>query len=550
MNRSLDKKICFVQLTRMGDLLQTYRVASSLKKHIPETKLHLVARRKFALPLKFLLEQCFDNIFLLDIKDMVESVTSRDDLIANVSKILEDINSNDFDELVNLSWSRSSEYLCSLIRADNKKGIVRNNKNQVMVEDRWSQMVYSMVMRGDYCPYNIVDIYRSITGSGSVDVKPKTLKIADRKKILIHPFASDSKKYWKYSKWAEVIYKVLKTDKEREVFIVGGEGDREQAEKILESPILDKYRGRICSKIDEMNVCDLLNELSCSELFVGHDSFVSHLAALTDIPIVTLAMGTVRVRETAPYSSNAYIISPKTSCYPCLPEDKCDFYKCHADIPYQVVVGVIDLVLKGKNIDALSVKEVATTFLMSSVDIFKTNFKESGFLHLDKITDSDIFLKDVLSTFYRMAYLCFFEMPEEKVNVPELSRGVVNELKEIMEGLENVYELYQFGKTYSKNVLEEISSDSPCVVKLKSYSDNIDEVERLQNLLSIRYPALKPMIDFFIVDRGNVKGNNAVEISEENFYSYHGSSIFASVMYELCEKTIGGHEGHTREKTI
>ena len=544
------ESICFVQLTRMGDLIQTYRVSSSFKRHNPRAKLYLVARKKFALPLMFLLEQCFDEIFLLDIEDMVEDVVTSDDLVASVSSILNKINSYDFDELFNLSWSGSSGYICSLIKAKRKRGLVRNNENHLVVEGRWSELVYSTVMRGSYCPYNIVDMYKSIVGIEQVVTEPNTAKIGKRKTIVIHPFASNSKKRWKPGKWVEVIYKLLKTKGDRDVVVVGDENDRKEAELIQNSPVLEKYRGRLHIKIDDMGVDDLLSMLAHSEIFVGHDSFVSHLAALADVPIVTLAMGTVRVCETAPYCSRAYVVAPRTACYPCLPDEKCDFYKCHSDIPYQVVVGIVESILQGEKIDASLLNRKMTMFLMSSVDIFKTEFKESGFLYLDKITDLNFSSKEVFMIFYRMAYLCFFEMPEEKVKLPVLNRKTRNDLGEAMEGLEYVYNLYQFGKTYSKDIIEEIGSDAPCTIKIKSYSEKIDETERLQGLLGVRYPVLRPMIDFFIVGRRNLKGRDAVEIAEESFYEYHGASIFASIMYELCEKTIREYDGHSFDKGV
>ena len=549
-NESRRENICIVQLTRMGDILQTYRVSLSLKKYQPESKLYLVARKKIALPLMNFLKQCFEEVFLFDIEDMIDGAENNEDLIANISKILERINSYDFNTLVNLSWSKSSEYICFLIRADKKKGIVRDENNQVSIEDKWSQFVYATVMRGSYSPYNIVDIYKSILEIDKIITIPEVLKIINHKKIVIHPFASSSRKHWKYGKWVEVIYKTLKKNKEHEIIIVGeGEDECEKVERMLKNPVLDKYRDRIESKVGKMNINDLLNTLACAELFVGHDSFVSHLASLTDVPMVTLAMGTVKPHETAPYAPNVYIISPKTPCFPCFPDYKCDFYKCHADIPYQVVCKIIDLILSGNVVENCSLNKSMTAFLMSSVDIFKTSFEKSGFLKLDKVTKSNPSLKEAFMIFYRVAYLCFFEIPEEKIKIPELDRKAINDLKEVMEGLEYIYELYHFGKKYSKNIIEEIGSEVPCIDKIKSYSNKIDEIEKLQDLLSLRYPVLKPMIDFFVVNRRNVKGINAVEISEENFYSYHGSSIFVSMIYELCEKTAWKYEGYGFEKS-
>ena len=534
----------------MGDVLQTYRVASSFKKEFPKSRLYLIARKKFACPLKFLLDKCFEKIFFWDADDMTKNFFEGDGVLGNIAELLEDINKNNFNRVINLSWSQSSEYLCSLINAQERIGLSRNDSNQTIVSDGWSQLIYSMVMGGAFCPYNIIDIYKKIAGIENMDMMPEFSKSIEQKNIVVHPFASNPKKHWKHTKWIEVVYKILKNNTDHNVIIVGSEDERDRIDLLIESPVLDRLRDRIEVKADNMGVEAVLEILSCSDIFVGHDSFVSHLAALTDIPIINLAMGTVKIHETAPYSPNAYVVSPKTSCFPCFPEDKCEFYECHVDVPYQIVAGIVDLVLKNGIVEPAILKKNMTTFLTSSVDIFKTKIKESGFLQLEKITDSDVSLKEIFMNFYRVSYMCFFEMPEEKIKIPRLNRKTMNELQESMDGLEYLYELYGHGKIYSKNIIEEIGTGNPSVEKIQLYSENIDEIDNLQNMLGRRYPMLKPMVDFFVVNRKNAKGRNAVEVSEDAFYAYHGSMLFTSMIYELCEKTLQGYDNFNIEKSV
>ena len=49
------KTICLLQLTRIGDILQTYQAAEIFKQQYPHYKLILIARTRFAHPLSFLL---------------------------------------------------------------------------------------------------------------------------------------------------------------------------------------------------------------------------------------------------------------------------------------------------------------------------------------------------------------------------------------------------------------------------------------------------------------------------------------------------------------
>ena len=69
MSDQKTKCICIVQVTRLGDLLQTMQACEGLKENLPHLKLKLVAREKFAKPLDFLLRKVFDEIYYLNFKE-------------------------------------------------------------------------------------------------------------------------------------------------------------------------------------------------------------------------------------------------------------------------------------------------------------------------------------------------------------------------------------------------------------------------------------------------------------------------------------------------
>jgi ADP-heptose:LPS heptosyltransferase len=69
VNTQVRSNIMIVQVTRLGDLIQTYQAARTLKKYYPNVELSLVARRKFAEPLRFLLGRVFSRIYTFETKD-------------------------------------------------------------------------------------------------------------------------------------------------------------------------------------------------------------------------------------------------------------------------------------------------------------------------------------------------------------------------------------------------------------------------------------------------------------------------------------------------
>ena len=68
----LKKTICIVQITRLGDLIQTAFVARALKKENENIELFLIARSTFANPLNFLLKDIFNKIFTIDMESIVD----------------------------------------------------------------------------------------------------------------------------------------------------------------------------------------------------------------------------------------------------------------------------------------------------------------------------------------------------------------------------------------------------------------------------------------------------------------------------------------------
>lgn len=540
--QEIKKRMTLIQLTRVGDLVQTFQMARLLKEEHPEIELTLVARKQYANPLKFLLENVFDDIILLDTDKIFrshESITL-DKCKSELRKFLLRVNQHPASVSINLSFCKTSSYLHSLIHSEFKVGPYYDLTAQKVIKDKWSQYLYSTVMRGDLNPYNLVDLFKNIVGVKSI--KSVEVKHQKRRHIVLHPFASQERKRWKNSKWSEVVYKLLKDNRDLKITIVGAKSDLIDCDDILNTPLLASFLSQIENKVGKTNIEEVYNLLDDKTLFVGHDSAISHLAATRGTQSLTIALGNARAQETAPYADGNYVLAPKTKCYPCFPDVSCSYYQCHADIPYQVVICAITNLLDGKELEEKTLLEGTSHFQLNGVELFKTKTNANGHQRVERVIKHSLNSKEAMRDIYTIAWQFLFNETEEDTSFPELSANAYAELKNDISGIKHCYELCEFGKKYSRYILEEISSKTPDLAQIKSYSAKIDEIDGLFEIVKNTFSRLHPVLDFLTISKSNLHGSNIVELSESSFLTYNDSSMLLSLIFELINKTVAEYE--------
>lgn len=536
---------CLIQLTRIGDVLQTFQAASALRYEYPQIRLILVARRQFASGLNFLLRQVFDEIYTFDTKDfLTENPNSLKAVTGEMREFISTINKEKIDILFNLSFSKSSSYLATLIKADHKMGLVRDLRGQLVVNDRWSQFVYSNVMNGPHNPFNLTDIYRKMLGTKEIPLSyERTVNISHKKKIVIHPFASTKKKRWGVTKWTEVIYQILKSHSEAYIQVMGGPGDVNESKQIAESEILRRFHDRIQFNVGNLSLEETFNNLADADLFIGHDSMGGHMAAINSVPTITLSLGTVRPNETTPYSTNSYNISPRIKCFPCFPNDKCELLPCHTNISYQAITTLVEGILANETINSKYLTSKLSGFHLENIYIHQALLTNQG-LDLQELTGNNLELAGLFQTYYKITWGFVFSEEEYKVSSPKISGQQYSELSNYQSGIQNLFELNNFGIKYSQYILEETKAQSPRLAMIKDYSNKLSEIDQLTNLLKSTFPLLAPLIDFYFVAKANLKGNNIIELAESSYVTFYEFNNAVQVMNELIEQTL--KEGKAR----
>lgn len=543
--------LAILQITRFGDLVQTVQAVQELRTSHPNYRLILIARSQFAKPLNFLIEKYFDKIYTLDTQSIFQ-----DHQIGGVSKSLNSLNSflgevnnEKIDALVNLSFSKSSSYLASVINAKHKIGPHYDAGNKLQINDKWSQVLYSTVMRGSLNPYSLVDLFKNIIGIKAHEPSVKPFIASERKDIIVvHPFASSDRKSWKPEKWVEVIYKTLKDNDKHQVILVGAKSEILKSHLITENPLLKSFSNRLQNLTGKTTLEELMRVVSSAQLFVGHDSMVGHLAALSNTPTFTISLGNVRPHETTPYQANAYNIAPRTKCFPCFPADQCAYAQCHHDIPYQLVSNIIKQLCTNSHIDSEWIKNSNSSFHLSSVNLYRSRFQANQ-MALDNLIDPHSDVSDIFRVFYKITWSFVIGNTEDNFPFPKLTQSSHSDLLDALTGLQHLFELSEFGQKYSRYILEEISSATPSIAKIKEFSKKIDEIDSLQAMVQKTSPYLAPIIDYFTVRKGNLYGDNIVKLTESSYCCFEENAHLSSVMYDLVQNTIAEHKlGSTKNK--
>lgn len=531
-------QIGIIQLTRIGDLVQTAQAARQFKAENPHANLTLIARRKFASGIMPLLESVFQRVVLFDTKDFFTRTDLKTARI-NTHNLIHDLNKTDFDVLLNFSFSKSSSYLAGLLQSKHYLGIRRNRRSEIVVEDKWSQFVYSNVLGGINNPFSLVDIYRYMLGCKSTHQLNDSEEFESRSKsIVLHPFASLKKKRWGLHKWNELIFKLSKDNPDYTIHIVGGPEDLEEARRIESFPALQSLKNKIKVHVGTASLMDTYTLVQNSRLFIGHDSVVSHLAAETLTPTIVLSLGSVRPHETTPYQVGVLNLVPKNKCFPCTVQESCELLPCHSSISHQVVATLAKAKLNSIKIDSAFLENNISPFQIDSLKILESSYDENG-LHLKQLTKNFSSTNDIFKDYYKLLFQYYIRGTEVNIELPKLTPETSSQLRHYAEGTKYLYELYNFGVRYCDRILKESKVSHPNQNNIQEDILKINEIDKLCDITKKSYPILSPFIDFFYIHKGNAKGNNIIDITENNLLTYYDASNIVAALHDFIERTLG-----------
>jgi len=146
-------------------------------------------------------------------------------------------------------------------------------------------------------------------------------------------------KRWPVQNYIELIQR-LKDERSSRVILVGGPGDREVTNHIIQiSPD--------CLDATDLSFGDMASVLRRCNLFIGNDSAPHHIAASMGIPSIGI-FGPTDPNQWAPLDQNSSVVIKPVECHPCFIDEtfpKCSHIRCLTSVTVDDVWQQLDSTL-------------------------------------------------------------------------------------------------------------------------------------------------------------------------------------------------------------
>ena len=122
--------------------------------------------------------------------------------------------------------------------------------------------------------------------------------------VVLHPGSGSEKKNWPEEKWADLLQHLVSST-DFHLLLVGGEAEGERLQRLAAA--LPPARTRVAQSLPLAELACLLQEC---EVFVGHDSGISHLAAAVGLPGIVLWGNSVEAVWRPPHEEITVLKNP------------------------------------------------------------------------------------------------------------------------------------------------------------------------------------------------------------------------------------------------
>jgi heptosyltransferase-3 len=315
-------KTLVIQLARLGDIYQTWPVLRAMNRvRGAGDEIHLLTRESFSGATDGL-DSEVDTFWTLDTKNILNPIVSEnldtDESLVRISAWVENLREQEFDRVINLSFSPFSSRLVAAISGPQTlvSGYSRYADGYLSIPDDASAYFYAQAGTDRMSRVHVTELFAQVAGvelqSSDWRKAPKFSKdfsnsvheafACERSPIVLHLGASQAEKTYPSHKW-QAVARTLSGDAQIPVVLIGSKAEQELAEAVKAAA------PNVVNLVGRTHVRDLFAIIGNAELLIGADSAPVHVAALTGTPVLNLSFGTVNFWETGPKSPGSRILA-------------------------------------------------------------------------------------------------------------------------------------------------------------------------------------------------------------------------------------------------
>jgi ADP-heptose:LPS heptosyltransferase len=339
------KQVLIINVTRMGDLIQTGPLLSRLREEWPDVAIDLVVDRSFAPTAALLtgLRQVVSYDFTRLLDDCRTQSKSLVALMQDMTAWAAPLRAVRYDRIVNLTFNRQTGLLASYIGAPDIRGITAGPDGSPIVQNPWLSYFTDLHRHRRFNRFNLVDLY-AMGGSGPGAFSPLSVTVpadgqawadvflrsqgqAVRQWIGVQVGASDVMKAWRPEYFGRAMAHLSRHPDVGFVMI----GTAGEAESIEMAKTTYRASGGAAPMLDatgRTTLNQLVGLLSKCRLLLTNDTGPMHLAVGVGTTVIDLSVGHVDLHETGPYGPGHWVIQPDLACSPCGFDQICAHHAC------------------------------------------------------------------------------------------------------------------------------------------------------------------------------------------------------------------------------
>lgn len=333
-------KVLCLSLLRLGDIFMQIPLFNEMKRN--QKIVHLLIHKQFAPSEQFLL-RFVDQVSYFDRETYQRSCGESQFNILfgfqQIKDLIAQLNLESYDSIYNLTNTRLSAVLMGAIDADEKKGFQFIEGQFQATQNAWLRYLNTHFS----FPNGSLFHYTEILGHAfDISVSPLPIKKRLNQKsplILLQCFTSDQKKNWPLIQF-HILAQTLQVKYPMALV------------RVIAAPseVNDLKRYFKDEEIWTSDIETAYELLKQADLFIGLDTSIKHLAALAQIPVVEINLGSADARKTGAFLQGVHSWSASIACAPCSHDQKCSqvSQKCAESLEVATVLNHVDKALRGQ----------------------------------------------------------------------------------------------------------------------------------------------------------------------------------------------------------
>ncbi|MBU0513980.1 MAG: glycosyltransferase family 9 protein, partial [Proteobacteria bacterium] len=328
------KKILVIQMTKMGDFLQTTPLLRALKRRHPEAELSVLIPPSLA----GVAAGCpaVDRAVTLDLHSL-QALALRPDLtVAQKMQAAraetQPLAAERFDRVININYSPVTALLSELIPTDHRAGYHYGDQRRHLLREEWTNFIFQHMTDRRLVRFNLVDMLLNYAPQAGPEAPvfeydDEAGRWAEERLAApagngpvwgLQIGAKNRLRRWPVENFADLAAQILTRYPVR--LVLTGTTD----EKPLARQFLDRLAESGLPLADR--VLDLVGRTSLRRLaaildrlarLITGDTGTMHLATAVGTPVLALFMGPAHCHETGPYGPGHVVLQAVAPCFPC-----------------------------------------------------------------------------------------------------------------------------------------------------------------------------------------------------------------------------------------